>query len=138
MKQHLSPEQVLSLTPEAQQRLREWWKPCEGDAMLFKDEVCYFGKMNDEGRIRPIGYRNWVLRKEEVLPLLSVGQCVELLTKQYFSRRLTWMERVAARVDGFTELQAVWRVGAPSYHKQAADLIDALFVAVKAVLEVQP
>lgn len=144
VKQHLSVEQVTSLSPEAQRRLREWWKPNEGDVVLYNECASnpwlVEGVSVDGKRVSIVGLgvrgSSAMCAVGEMLPLLSIGQCIQFLTEQYYSRRLTWMERVTARVVGFTSLQAVWRLRAPSYHKHDVELIDALFLAVKDVLEV--
>lgn len=93
MKQHITAEDLQSLTDEQKERLREWWGPKDGD---------WFYGTHGGGRnysyCGPEQYV-WVLSPYEVdggvygaslsesppdegaLPLLSIGQCIELLGK---------------------------------------------------------
>jgi hypothetical protein len=140
MKQFLSPEQVLSLKPEAQAALREWWKPQVGDKVIcswLSGHSCHVCAVRDDRfSIQADDGCGWSggTNKSECLPLLSIGQCIQLLSDQYFSRRLAFIDQQGKDVDG--KLVSVWRVYAPRYFEDAPELIDALFAAVKAVLEV--
>jgi hypothetical protein len=66
MKQRITVEQLQELTEEQQQKLREWWEPQDGD-MFFR---------NNRIQICDIGYHH---DKDECLPLLDIGQMIELL-----------------------------------------------------------
>lgn len=134
MKQHLSVEQVTSLSPEAQQRLREWWKPQVGDIVISKKD----------NRPRILGQTYMPLgefalqfhpycadtlacdlaKLADCLPLLSIGQCLQLLLELDGKRALD--------VEWWTPLR-VWLVKGEC----SDELIDALFAAVKAELEVE-
>lgn len=65
MKQHITIEQLNELTIEQKERLREWWKPADED-WYTNGETAYavieYPKIDDN-----------------CLPLLSIGQCIELL-----------------------------------------------------------
>ena len=58
MKQRITVDQLQELTEEQKQRLRGWWKPEEGDLVYNK----FFNEF-----------------KQEELPLLDIGQMIELL-----------------------------------------------------------
>lgn len=70
MKQRITVEQLAELTPEQQGRLRAWWKPEDGDwfADYEKDECVV---LKDE-------VVSWHCPDNNCLPLLSIGQCIEL------------------------------------------------------------
>ncbi len=90
MKQHISPSQLQELTEEQQERLREWWKPSWG-ADLF---TCVNESVAPYGEIQNLTYffdeyedklvdGSMVFLKKECLPLLSIGQMIELLEANY-------------------------------------------------------
>lgn len=70
MKQRITIEQFNELSEEQRKRLREWWKPSYGDINYCPNDD--FGE-------------SVVLKGDEdiftknVFPLLSIGQCIELL-----------------------------------------------------------
>jgi hypothetical protein len=156
MKQYCTVEQITSLSPEAQQRLREWWKPQKGDWAC--NEETFF----DDGFIVS-EYEEGVLvatsegdetqdvvwnaedgdgyDKADCLPLLSIGQCIELLKGRYkavsVNRDVTWRDSPDEWVVRVALNAREILMGDAEYYR-AADLIDALFAAVKAVLEVSP
>jgi len=82
MRQRISVEQLGELTEEQKERLREWWKPREYDVFAV-------GRISDSvhelegGLIRTKDCDNdgchGAELKRESLPLLSIGQCIELL-----------------------------------------------------------
>jgi hypothetical protein len=137
VKQNLTPEQVLSLKPEAQQRLREWWKPREGDMALYNEYATnpwlVEGVSVDSRRVAivGIGVRGFstMCAVGEMLPLLSVGRCIALLMDK--GERPVIASPYAQQRDWVIQLTKGSDAHAP-------DLIDALFAAVKAVLEVSP
>ncbi len=81
MRQYITVDQLNELAPEQKERLREWWGPQDYD-------VVYHPGYN----INPISYyeHNQTIylnhgevtskvEKEDCLPLLTIGQCIELL-----------------------------------------------------------
>jgi hypothetical protein len=83
MKQRISIEQLQELTEEQQYRLREWWKPQEGD--WYHDKTygeSYYG-------MEVGGYDVYTLEPAiDDLPLLNIGQMIELL--QSFNDKDIW------------------------------------------------
>jgi hypothetical protein len=131
MKQYCTVEQITSLSPEAQQRLREWWKPQEGDMVYVVDSFAHRCVSYDEQLIEGLQLGAFSYRKEDCLPLLSIGQCIELLAEKGW---LCIEHYEPPREDKFVFAVCT---NMHSVHEEP-DLIDALFAAVKVVLEVQP
>lgn len=124
MKQRISTVQLLELSPEQQERLREWWKPADYDVML-KVETEYVIEVDLNGGIYMISDSEGLcppITKAECLPLLSIGQCIELLHSKYCdiafeSAGMSWYSNISSFIEN-----------------QETELIDALFEAVKEVL----
>ncbi len=118
MRQHITVDQLLSLTPEQHDRLREWWVPEEW-------EPCYDGKA-----IVHVG--NPIFAKAEgYLPLLSIGQCWELLANRGVS-----LDNFGARLFNEPQEFKGWMclLTKPWCQFEAKEPIDALFAAVKEVI----
>lgn len=134
IKQRISMEQLQELTDQQKERLREWWQPHDYDIVWdgktdFAVECDLGGQMylaNDQdGLCPPFG-------KDGLLPLLSVGQCVELL--QSFDEALSFNRKTGLFPN---ELNVFgWEVELRLLDKwfTEKELIDALWEAVKAVL----
>jgi len=83
---HITAEQLQELTEDQKERLRAWWKPEEGDKFYGKDwrgryctEWCVY--VNEEGEVYRYGYGD-IDKMEDCLPLLSIGQMIELLAEE--------------------------------------------------------
>jgi hypothetical protein len=77
MKQRISIEQLQELTGEQQQRLRELWEPQCYDAYYDSVFDVYNVVINDAfGNVSEYVMQN----KNRLLPLLNIGQMIELLT----------------------------------------------------------
>jgi hypothetical protein len=80
MKQRITCEQLKELTEEQKQRLREWWKPEEGDMYL---------RLTANGRIDfiPFTFNTAESRydnyKEFKIPLLNIGQMIEIVANHF-------------------------------------------------------
>lgn len=124
MKQHIFPEDLATLTPEQKEKLRELWKPQEGDPFTSMDSSISVKHVIDVDREEYIyDGRDWI-PKGECFPLLSIGQCLELLAHRLLKTELTcsgW------EVTIITQKCDEWK-----FIKK--ELIDALFEAVKAIL----
>jgi hypothetical protein len=88
MKQHIDQSQLDELSPEAKERLREWWKPVRGD-------LCYHERgglcvvLNNYEYELVVGYEpNKIInvdvqimrvKTKQFLPLLSIGQMIGFL-----------------------------------------------------------
>ena len=122
MKQRISAEDLAELTPEQQERLREWWTPEVGDYIVHDTQGigCLFGDVD-------------IMDKTHMLPRLSIGQCIELLKSR-------WTDRVNISESlGKYRVQTINAVVQNhAYIKErvyvADELIDALFATVKEVL----
>ena len=129
MKQHITVDQLLSLTPEQQAKLREWWVPEVGDAIAG-----WWLNEEDDMALVPLGFvlkidddhldtgGDIIWYKGNCLPLLSIGQCLELLCSK-----------------GVATIEARPAVGFSMHIKVPVDAwgkesIDALFAAVKEVV----
>ena len=136
MQQHLTPEMLNELSPEAKERLREWWKPSVFEKVVAYGKVFVVGDI--KGRVlvalnHPLfpceGLSYW---QHECLPLLSIGQCIELLNAKSPDGHVLieycedWFKKGPWFVDARTAmLQA-----------HAPELIRALWDVAKEVLEV--
>jgi hypothetical protein len=120
MKQRISIEQLQELTGEQQQRLREWWKPQEGD--WYHDKTygeSYYG-------MEVGGYDVYTLKPAiDDLPLLNIGQMIELLENKNPSLKIENNYYDEIDPDSF-----IWGVDG----KRADNFCDALWNAVKKVL----
>ena len=72
MKQHISAEQLSELTQEQLDRLWVWWMPSKGDWY-------YYPKINHVDVINSSLKTDLMNIKMGHSPLLSIGQCIELL-----------------------------------------------------------
>ena len=111
MKQHITVEQLIELSKEQRQRLKEWWKPQNHDVFIY----------GHHSEINQIHNVEKFLGKENALPLLSIGQMIELL-----------------EIELINPMPSSWEV---EYYQDkklcitsAEELTDALFKAVKQVL----
>jgi hypothetical protein len=91
MKRRITIEQLQELTEEQKQRLREWWKPNKYDVAIdFKYDNYEFPveQVFDDKLIDFVDY-GWEIpdsKKDDCLPLLSIGQMIELLSEKSISR----------------------------------------------------
>lgn len=88
MKQHITPEDLNQLSESGKQKLREWWKPQQGDWIYTSAWVDDKTK-NDLilCMSSPTGMV-WQQMLNGALPLLSIGQMVEFLTAQKSTLRI--------------------------------------------------
>lgn len=106
MKKHITPEQLQELSPEQQEGLRDWWKPQIGDVFVY------------ENKIMPVLYADHKViivepydkyNKEFCLPLLSIGQCIELLGAEKVFR-MCQGPILAAVFEGVELIDALWNI----------------------------
>ena len=127
MKQRITPEQLQELTSEQQEALRKWWKPEEWELIYVTNKgLNTFGQAMRITGINPacdslpmrlyVDVGGWCL-KSEVLPLLSIGQCIELLLDKEY--QVSWGE----------VLEDI------SYREGDRELVDVLWIAVKELLQ---
>jgi hypothetical protein len=131
MKQRISVEGLKSLTPSQQEKLREWWKPQEGDIVYWQKWGGVETVIIRETKI--LGLPNYDLafndgynssNKSQLLPLLSIGQCIEILEDKSLNLNNVFIDR-----KGWETV--IWEQN-KSYRSE--ELIDALWEAVKSIL----
>ena len=131
MKQRIDVSQLQELNPEQQDRLREWWRPekyhlfvvGKGKSVYtvksFKgDKICDGERVNRkrDGYYNDLSKQASYKYKANCLPLLSIGQCIELLAE----KDMIHLESVFAKVSH--------GILSPD------EILDALFEALKSVL----
>jgi len=113
MKQRITVEQLNELSDAQKQRLRELWEPQDGDFI-------YSAKHGHTEflEVAPMrGHGDYLKNRDKSLPLLSIGQMIEILVKD----------------DDFFNINQMydsWRID-KIYNKE---LCDALWQAVKEIL----
>ena len=118
MKQYITPDQLNELSEKGKKRLRKWWKRQDGDLVEWLGYERVLHSVSMECEFWP--------DKEELLPLLSIGQMIEFLedkTKSEFHifRRVIDWKIVYEGLD---------------YGKKLGEgICDALWEAIKEILE---
>lgn len=121
MRQRIGVEQLKQLAPSQQEKLREWWRPQLGDCIAQPDVTDRF-IFADELLLKG-------LVKENCLPLLSTGQCIELLFELNAFRK--WHSKDEEILNcGY---DTGW-IGLDWSGRIETELIDSLFEAVKSIL----
>lgn len=127
MKQRITVEDLKSLTPSQQEKLRAWWKPQIGDWFIHVNgEIEVVGYITMYNTVQCLGdikrgtFASW--DKERLTPLISIGQCIELLG----------CKLIKIDYDYFTNNYYVQVLDIGTNAKP--ELIDALWEAVKAIL----
>jgi len=121
MKQRITPEQLQELTSEQQEALRKWWKPEEWELIYVTNKgLNAFGQAMRITGINPacdslpmrlyVDVGDWCL-KSEVLPLLSIGQCIELLLdKEYQASWGEVLEDISYREGDSELIDVLWEI----------------------------
>lgn len=95
MKQYITKEDVLSLSEEAQEKLRKWWKPQKGEIFIYlyagSEWVEAVNTQDDWDFINDNKMANGLTR-EKVLPLLSIGRMLEFLDNHSHECDSLWKE----------------------------------------------
>jgi hypothetical protein len=127
MKQRIEVEQLLELTGEQKERLRELWEPQKGD-WYYYIKIKHSSIIHDSDSMSIGLYKN---HKEDYLPLLSIGQMIELLEEK---KMVTESLDIKAP-KGLINIYSVW-YGNGDFPKkyESKELCDALWQAVKEVL----
>lgn len=133
MKQRITAEQLMELTEEQKQKLREWWKPEVGDYYTHKHDIV---KCDMQTLVMAI--EKFFIR-EDYLPLLSIGQMIELLQSK--DRRNMIPEIRSKYCDGeiYCDVTLYMKdrvIGTYNFIecRPCPELADALWSAVKEVL----
>lgn len=117
-KRRISIEQLQELTAEQQQKLREWWEPQNGDYYSYT-YYCISTQYKEENCI---GVYDKKYPIENALPLLDIGQMIELLGINM--------------VSCVQYVTPAWVVHFNAKEYGDVELADALWEAVKQVLGV--
>lgn len=122
MKQRISAEDLAELTPEQQERLREWWTPEVGDYIVHDTQGagCLFGDIG-------------IMVKAHMLPRLSIGQCIELLKDKDIATLQKVMRIMLAPTFTVNPLPKMACALSDTEALAPIELIDALWQAVKEV-----
>lgn len=137
MKQRITVEHLLELSEEQQDKLREWWTPAKGDLVVYDLDddyiytiTCLYSK-NAEYIFHDVEDVPWAetehtKSKKHCLPLISIGQCIELLDKEGYP---------SLEQDSMGWWTVTFGYGYGSNEPQRQEeLIDTLWEAVKSVL----
>ncbi len=139
MKQYIAIEQLRELTPEQQIKLREWWQPQKYERVAYTyrynnnwetSEILIKGlynhnptKVEEESDLDG----EYVFMKDNCLPLLNIGQCIEYLRKYDLDINDTSLKDKEWCVD-------LNRGDSNLYLFRSNELIDALWEAIKTYL----
>lgn len=140
MKQRIDSDQLNELTKVQQKRLRERWKPVEGDyfytwlngeAFSFYIVVDSWTKGNSTILVDYRGADTF-LDMEDCLPLLSIGQMIEILSQSsYGYPRIGFTDSDG---NNKNKLGYVMSMSSKYRNYESQELCDALWEAVKAVI----
>lgn len=137
MRQRISTEELMELTPEQVERLREWWNnwPGEKDSEHFHG-TRWFGKKDPNREVtgyygETYDYDCFYDYEDGDLPLLSIGQCIELLYEKGGRNLLVALNKHDASVFA---PQTNYPDKPLSEIDEGDGLIAALWQAVKVVL----
>ncbi len=136
MKQRLTKEDVLSLSKEKQDALRELWEPKDEDLFIyayrhtenqeFPTNIITSYNKNLNQYYSDTNKRWWY--KNDMLPLLSIGDIIEMLE----NINVYWEDKLFFGYPSFNKnIMENVIVIEKSYD---GELIDALFLALKEVL----
>jgi len=138
MKQHITPEQLMELSPEQQDRLREWWKPQRGDQVAVLDDeirigpcICLGFKESNNNLAISEFMVEFKANKSECLPVFSIGQCIELINYLGWKLKIVQKKHLS-RAEIYRYEGAGKRKGHVSEPKP--ELIEALWQVMKEVL----
>jgi hypothetical protein len=84
MKKHIDPKQVLALDDWQQAELKRLWKPQKGD-FYYRKDMAFIGVMVN-GDVPEVAY----LLGSDALPLLSIGQMIEILGDSHEVADVLW------------------------------------------------
>ncbi len=127
MKQHITVEQFLELSDEAQSKICAWAKDDLGTIWTWYSEDVkkwYEYAIGDDEDSRIVSFPSG--KKEQAFPLLSIGQMIEFLSEHGYNLSIDQMDKAP---------KPWWRV---CYIEMLIDdkddLVDGLWEAVKGYL----
>ncbi len=123
--------QLDELMIDQANKLRKWWKPDIGDLILITDKNFkgYERVIDDihDNKIRAGSLPVIYIQKSECLPLLSIGQMIQLLL--FLSYEESCCESTLDMA--FRPLMKLWTLDGPYISEEHVELTDALWIAVK-------
>jgi len=129
IQQHITPEMLSELTDEQKERLREWWEPQVGDICeYFINEYFVVIRVEDNWVWLTDDYqRHERISKNICLPLLSIGQCIELLREKDY---------IAVIFPTDKDWRMTRKSSSPKFNFEysGTELIIALWQAAKSIL----
>ncbi|MFA5307782.1 MAG: hypothetical protein WC365_10095 [Candidatus Babeliales bacterium] len=141
MKRRITVEQLSELADEQRQRLREWWKPQEGDLVYRTDveRTAIYHHIGTQGlwlincrnTIDPSDEELHVTNKANCLPLLDIGQMIGLLYATYESDCHLGYANFAKYFNNGAGITGWCGYYVDGFY---SDLCDALWEAVKEAL----
>jgi len=132
MKQRISIDQLKQLTSEQQNKLRAWWTCKEGDWFkpINSDQEQLLSDRSKECTSEQCEFDDWygwcVYLEENCLPLLSIGQCIELLNENH--------DYFYMCSDGEMHIGSIYNYYKDGPDRKGENLIDVLWEAVKPIL----
>ena len=139
MKQHITPKQLNELSENGKDKLRKWWKP-QGNEFLYTPEY-EMGTRTKKWSVMQncdAWAEDWERYKKDfewcrlALPLLSIGQMVEFLGKDWAKLTLKAWEKP---MGPLAKCPPPWAIDVPSRVLGRENLCNNLWEAVKEVLE---
>lgn len=138
MKIRIEPAQLNEFSPGQKEALRKWWKPAEFNVVFADPDIVFVTDGTYRGNILEIAITQQLdgeldggqasFKKSECLPILSIGQMIEMLENEAKARGWDYWE-IEKRDNGKWLPKANFL---PWIEKE--ELCDALFMAVKAIL----
>jgi len=131
MKIRITAEQLQELMPEQQERLRELWKPQIGDV--------YFYHLKDDNSYDSISVVNYEYSYgfNNCLPLLDIGQMIELLVEQKaFVHFTIWDSKSETKGIDYHKTAIIDGIDEDCSNAQyeSEEIVDALWQVVKQVI----
>lgn len=119
MKQRITFEQLQDLTESQKSRLRDWWLPTQGD----------FFHTGNGCRIEVVS--QYLQPDDDDLPILSIGQMIQLLHEKGRFREVAYTFEPDFRDDTSTTPVEEWHVFTTTVGSVVGpDLCDTLWAAV--------
>jgi hypothetical protein len=127
MKQRITAEQLNELSQKGKDKLRDWWRPEEGDWYCHTKKTKQYTILNSNDSDWGMDYYQGDKPRKKDLPLLSIGQMIEFLDdnneKSIF---FDWEKYLDV---------SVYPDGEIAFEITPKGFCDALWEAVKEVLE---
>jgi hypothetical protein len=122
MKQHITPEDINELSENQLHNLKALWTPQEGDTFIVKGSGVSFlnNFISTFSRDSLKNFKNGV--PENYLPLLSIGQMVDILKND------KWMLKINESDEGYWHVELDC-INSKGFYRE--ELCDALWNAVK-------